>query len=151
MIGMMNEHITAPIISGILKHAYCKHEHREHTVTCPFINHLIIKDINRVYVRWKKTLFIKAVVSGLALLTAGDDGEEASRGEVGDTLMNQVRIQFRVAHKPAQQRIFLDTYSTYAHKIQFDWFWISTYLSRSNGFKTLASLHIHSILFKCGV
>lgn len=36
-------------------------------------------------------------------MTAGNDGEEASRGEVGDTLMNQLHIQFRLAHTLALQ------------------------------------------------
>lgn len=80
MIGMMNEHITAPIISGILKHAYSKHKqtHRAH-YDVSFIRHLIIKHINRVYVHYKKkTLFIIAAANRLALMTAGNDGEEAS-------------------------------------------------------------------------
>ena len=29
-------------------------------------------------------------------MSEGDDGEEASTGEVGDTLMNQFHIQFRL-------------------------------------------------------
>lgn len=31
-------------------------------------------------------------------MTAGNDGEEASRGEIGDTLMNQFHIQFRLVY-----------------------------------------------------
>lgn len=97
MIGMMNEHITAPIISGILKHEYSQHKQTEHTIMCPFISHLIIKHINCVRV-FKKTLFNIAAAKRLALMTDGDDREEASKGEVSDTLMNQFRIQFRLVH-----------------------------------------------------
>lgn len=49
----------------------------------------------------KTTLFIIAAASRLAMMTAGNDGEEASKGEVGDTLMNQYRFQFRLAHMQA--------------------------------------------------
>lgn len=61
-------------------------------VMCPYISHLITKHINRVYAYKKKALFIKAAVNGLAFMTRGDDGEEANRGKVGDTLINQFHI-----------------------------------------------------------
>lgn len=41
----------------------------------------------------KKALFITAAANRAALLTAVNDGAEASRGEVGDTLMNQFPVQ----------------------------------------------------------
>lgn len=45
LIGLMDEHITSPIRSGMHTVSIYKH-----ALMCPFISHLIIKHINRVCV-----------------------------------------------------------------------------------------------------